>query len=80
MRARKLGQEGSSLIESRFFSLFQVAFSLPIAFSASLKFAVIEMKPATQVRYLSLNVELYRADGIAAIDGRLALALFGHSH
>ena len=32
---------------SSFFTLFQVAFSLPIAFSTSLEGSVIEMKPAT---------------------------------
>ena len=31
---------------TRFFALFQVAFSLPIGFSASLEGSVIEMNPA----------------------------------
>ena len=34
---------------ARCFRLFQVAFSLPIAFSTSLEGSVIEMKPTTPV-------------------------------
>ena len=34
---------------SSLFTLFQIAFGLPIAFSTSLEGSVIEMKPATPV-------------------------------
>ena len=36
-------------LRARFFTLFQIAFSLPIGFSASLEGSVIELKPAALV-------------------------------